>query len=183
MTPTSRAKRNRKKKVASKITMEMIRHALLRHVVVHGPTTWLQTNKGLKVNQFLKNLMGTDHGATVDVWAARLMRRLGYEGLQERHRILPMNETKISDADFKFSQEVFAEAAKRMGITPDALQGGMWFAEKSLWNDKGWSPLDLGDYRKEIKKGGMIRQRVGLRLEEQKDKGKEGPPPGQKSLL
>ena len=144
---------------------------------------WLQTNKGLKVNQFLKNLMGTDHGATVDVWAARLMRRLGYEGLQERHRILPMNETKISDADFKFSQEVFAEAAKRMGITPDALQGGMWFAEKSLWNDKGWSPLDLGDYRKEIKKGGMIRQRVGLRLEEQKDKGKEGPPPGQKSLL
>jgi hypothetical protein len=144
---------------------------------------WLQTNKGLKVNQFLKNLMGTDHGATVDVWAARLMRRLGYEGLQERHRILPMNETAVSDADFKFSQEVFAEAAKRMGITPDALQGGMWFAEKSLWNDKGWSPLDLGDYRKEIKKGAMIRQRVGLRLEEQKDKGKEGPPPEQKSLL
>jgi hypothetical protein len=144
---------------------------------------WLETNKGLKVNQFLKNLMGTDHGATVDVWAARLMRRLGYEGLQERHRILPMNETAVSDSDFRLSQEVFAEAAKRMGITPDALQGGMWFAEKQNWHDKGWSPLNLGDYRKEIKKGGMIRQRVGIRLEERKTKEKAGPAPEQKSLL
>ena len=50
MTPTSRAKRNRKKRVASKITMEMIRHALLRHVVVHGPTTWLECSKATGVS-------------------------------------------------------------------------------------------------------------------------------------
>ncbi len=129
---------------------------------------WLENNKGLKVNQFVQNLLGTHHGATVDVWAARLMRRLGYDGLKERWRILPMNETGVVDADFLLSQKVFHEVAKRLGVKPDALQGGMWFAEKQLWHDKGWSPLDLGDFRREIKKGGMIRQRSQLRLEEQK---------------
>ena len=37
-------------------------------------------------------------------------------------------------------------------MEPDALQGGLWFAEKQLWADNGWSKLNLGDYRKEIVK-------------------------------
>lgn len=125
---------------------------------------WLETNEGLKVSNFVKNLMGVGHEATVDVWAARLMRRLGYEGLKERWRLLPMNETGISDPDFLFSQKVFREAATRMGVKPDALQGAMWFAEKQLWHDKGWSPLDLGDFRREIKKTDMLRAGVEQRL-------------------
>ena len=131
---------------------------------------WLEKNQGLKVNQFVKNLLGTHHGATVDVWAARTMRRLGYEGLQDQWRILPMNETSVSDKDFRFSQEVFAEAAKSLGVKPDALQGAMWFAEKQHWNDQGWSPMDLGDFRREAKKAGMIRQRSEQRLKEQTQK-------------
>jgi SAM-dependent methyltransferase len=127
---------------------------------------WLELNKGPKVANFVKNLLGTGHEATVDVWSARDLRRLGYEGQpgHEKWRILPMNETGVSDADFTFSQKVFRQAATQMGLKPDALQGGMWFAEKSRWEDNGWAPLDLGDYRKEIKKTGLLRAGVGQRL-------------------
>ena len=80
------------------------------------------------------------------------MRRLGYEGQQERWRLLPKNEAAVSDEDFAFAQKVFSQAAERTGLKPDALQGGLWFAEKLHWFRKGWSSLELGDYKSEIGK-------------------------------
>jgi broad specificity phosphatase PhoE len=114
---------------------------------------WKSDARGLKTMQFLKNLTGEDHGATIDMWAARTMRRLGYEGLEKRWRVLPQNETGVLDKDFLFSQAAFREAASRLGMTPDALQAGLWFAEKKLWGDNGWSKqTDYGTYQKEFPK-------------------------------
>jgi hypothetical protein len=127
--------------------------------------TWLKSNKGPKVSQFVQNLLGTDHGATIDVWAGnRTMRRLGYSGFVERWRLLPKNESGVSDADFAFSQKAFAEAAKQLGVLPDALQGGLWFAEKQLWSDRGYGRLDLGSFVAEMDKTKELQKAVQQRL-------------------
>lgn len=125
---------------------------------------WLEKNAGPKTANFVQNLLGTGHESTIDLWADRTVRRLGYEGFKDRWRILPQNATGVSDVDFRFSQEVFREAAKRLGILPDALQGGAWFAEKQFWSDNGWGQLNLGDYRTEIKKLPLLRQGIQHRL-------------------
>lgn len=113
---------------------------------------WMDTNEGPKTAQFVANLTGANQGATVDVWAARTLRRLGYDVGGQRWRILPENETGVSDNDFHFGQKVFADAAARLGMDPDELQGAMWFAEKQHWDDKGWARMDMGDFRHEMKK-------------------------------
>ena len=125
---------------------------------------WLEQNKGPKVANFVQNLLGIGHEATIDVWADRTMRRIGYEGAKDRWRILPKNGEGVSDADFEFAQKAFREAAKDLGITPDALQGGLWFAEKKLWADNGWGRLDLGSYVNEIENLAIIRKSIKQRL-------------------
>lgn len=127
--------------------------------------TWLNSVEGPKVSQFVQNLLGTDHGATIDVWAGnRTMRRIGYSGFVDRWRLLPKNEAAVSDADFAFSQKAFAEAAKQLGILPDSLQGGLWFAEKQLWSDRGYGNLDLGSFVKEMDKTEALQKAVKQRL-------------------
>jgi hypothetical protein len=92
------------------------------------------------------------------------MRRLGYSGFVERWRLLPKNESGVSDADFAFSQKAFAEAAKQLGVLPDALQGGLWFAEKQLWSDRGYGRLDLGSFVAEMDKTKELQKAVQQRL-------------------
>lgn len=125
---------------------------------------WLANTSGPKTQNFVQNLLGTGHGATIDLWADRTMRRVGYSGLKDRWRILPKNATAVSDADFEFSQKAFAAAGKQLGMKPDALQGALWFAEKQKWASEGWSRLDLGDYRKEVPKTAALRAGVEQRL-------------------
>lgn len=125
---------------------------------------WLNSTDGLKTQNFVKNLLGTGHGATYDVWADRTLRRIGYSGYQARWRILPGNGVGISDPDFIFGQKVFSAAARELGVRPDSLQGALWFAEKQLWADNGWARLDLGDFRKEIKKRALLNQGIEQRL-------------------
>jgi len=117
---------------------------------------WLTDARGPKTLNFIENLMGQSHEATIDIWADRTMRRIGYEG-QERWRVLPKNVTPVSDKDFTFSQKAFRHAAEQLGIKPIALQGMLWFAEKQLWADNGWTELDLGDFQKEMKKIPVLR--------------------------
>lgn len=136
---------------------------------------WLAENQGPKVANFVQNLLGSGHEATIDVWADRTMRRLGYGDFKARWRILPTNGEGVSDADFAFSQEAFRAAAKTLGVPPDALQGGLWWAEKILWSDNGWSRLDLGSYVKEIEKLPMIKQAIKHRLGTTKLKEKTRP--------
>lgn len=129
---------------------------------------WLTDARGPKTRNFVQNLLGTGHEATIDLWADRTMRRLGYEGAKQRWRILPGNNGAVSDADFAFSQKAFRHAADALGVEPDALQGALWFSEKQLWADNGWSRLDLGDFRKEIAKASLLRAGVKQRLDKTK---------------
>jgi hypothetical protein len=124
---------------------------------------WLGNTAGLKTQNFVRNLLGIGTEATIDLWADRTMRRVGYAGHKERWRILPKNATGVADEDFMFSQRAFRKAAEELGVEPHELQGALWFAEKQLWADNGWSRLDLGDFRKEIIKTDMLKQGIEQR--------------------
>lgn len=103
--------------------------------------TWLQEVKGPKTPNFTGNLVGSTFEATIDVWAARMLHRKMNEGNTMRWRILPENETGVSDADFFFGQKVFRKAADQLKMQPDSLQALLWFAEKQYWAEKGWSRM------------------------------------------
>lgn len=96
---------------------------------------------GQKTRQFYENMMGQSFEATIDSWASRTLRRLGYEGSVKKWRIHKDAELAPSEAEFDFAQEVFRKAADKMGDgwQPDALQAVIWFAEKMLWGEKGWT--------------------------------------------
>ena len=113
---------------------------------------WLELQKGPKTRNFVANLTGDGHEATIDLWADRTMRRLGYADTQKRWRILPKNGAPVKKGDFDFAQKVFRKAATTLGMQPSELQAAVWFAEKQLWHNNGWSKLDLGDYKKELEK-------------------------------
>lgn len=125
---------------------------------------WLELNKGPKVSNFVKNLLGTGEEAIIDLWADRTMRRVGYAGSKEKWRILPKNQGGVGNKDFFFAQKAFRMAAEELGIKPSALQGALWFAEKQLWANEGWGRLDLGDFRNEMKKLPMLRAGIKQRL-------------------
>jgi hypothetical protein len=124
---------------------------------------WSDLNTGPKTRTFVSNLLGSGHDATIDVWADRTMRRLGYSGFEDRWRILPQNAGPVTDEDFYFSQKAFAQAAKELGMKPDALQGALWFAEKQHWANNGWARLDLGSFQTELGKTAMLRQGIAQR--------------------
>jgi hypothetical protein len=117
------------------------------HVLKVMAGVWRQEAQGLKAPQFASNLSGTDMNATIDVWAARTTRRLGYEGAVAdgtRWRILAEHETGVTDKDFLFAQEVFRRAAVELGMDPDSLQALVWFGEKDLYEKRGWTKSVAG---------------------------------------
>jgi hypothetical protein len=103
--------------------------------------TWLDESKAPKTPNFAGNLSGRTLQATIDVWAARMLRRIGYEGKTggQPWRILPKSETGVSNLDFAFSQLAMEHAAKKLGMNPDDFQAVAWFAEKHHWDNKGWT--------------------------------------------
>ena len=104
--------------------------------------TWLDEVKGPKTPNFFRNLFGLGTDATIDMWAARTMRRLGYEGhpdAPDQWRIQPASESPVSNLDFAFSQQAFGQAADRLGMKAHELQAIMWYAEKHLWAERGWA--------------------------------------------
>jgi hypothetical protein len=133
---------------------------------------WLDLNRGPKTRNFVANLLGDGHEATIDLWADRTMRRLGYEGFKDRWRILPNNKSGVSDSDFAFAQKVYRKAADELKMNPDDLQGALWFAEKQLWADNGWGRLDLGDFRKEMEKVPLLKKGYEQRLKASSAKSK-----------
>jgi GNAT superfamily N-acetyltransferase len=144
LSPTQRPRQTPEGPVSKKFGMHSI--AVLKVIT----RQWLNDNLGLKTNNFVRNLLGTSEEATIDLWAARTMREAGYKGFKDRWRILPENGRGVRDPDFLFSQKVFAEVARRTGLLPRQIQGALWFIEKKRWADRGWSELDLGDYRAEL---------------------------------
>lgn len=111
-----------------------------------------------KTKNYYQNIMGRTFDATIDVWAARTLRRLANDIVGNFPRIPPVAETAVagnvladnitSGSEFGFGQEVFKQAAadlRASGIeqfkntTPDAVQAMIWFAEKELWARRDWT--------------------------------------------
>ena len=91
-----------------------------------------------KTPQFTMNLNGESLEATIDVWAARLLRRVIYAD-QGESRILPSEETAVNNPDFALGQLVFRRAAEKLNMNPDDLQALVWFGEKQIWDRNGWT--------------------------------------------
>ena len=109
------------------------------HVLKVLAHTWEEEAGGPKTPNFAGNLSGRSLQATIDMWAARTMRRLGYEGHQKQPWLIqPAGETGVNDVDFGLGQLAFRKAAERIGIKPSSLQAILWFAEQKHWQKQGW---------------------------------------------
>jgi len=100
---------------------------------------WRETTKAPKTPQFAMNLRGESLEATIDVWAARTLRRVLYADNTKRWRIIPKAESGVKNQDFALGQIMFREAAKQLNMSPDDLQAVVWFGEKHVWDDNGWT--------------------------------------------
>lgn len=115
-----------------------------------------------KTPNFTGNLIGLTNEATIDVWAARMLRRLA-----DLPRIPPPAEKGVGGAhqkgstlfdpkvsgEFGFGQDAFREAADEINksgiikniapaigdLGPDDLQAVAWFIEKEKWTNNGWT--------------------------------------------
>lgn len=115
-----------------------------------------------KTPNFTGNLIGLTNEATIDVWAARMLRRLAdlpripppaEKGVAGKHLVgSNLYEPKVGQ-EFGFGQDVFREAADEINksgiiksfapqigdLGPDDLQAVAWFMEKELWTNRGWT--------------------------------------------
>ena len=126
---------------------------------------WIAQTKGPKTPNFAGNLTGRTFKATIDVWAARNLRRLLYQGKAKRWRILPEQEQGVADVDFFFGQKVYDEVGRRMGIPTDDLQALQWFNEKDIWETNDWTDktgAEKSSFDKEAGKLNVDRYQIGL---------------------
>lgn len=115
-----------------------------------------------KTPNFTGNLIGYTNAATIDVWAARHLRRLAgldrlpppvEKGVVGKHlKGSTLEQPKIS-GEFGFGQRVMADAADQINkqgiirsiapnlqdMNPDDLQAVAWFIEKEKWTNNGWT--------------------------------------------
>jgi len=129
-----------KKKNGKSFGLPVVTSGIVR--VLYG--NWLSNNPANKTGQFYNNLSLRDRSATIDVWAARNMRRILYsQGGFVPFRRRQSQETTVGNKDFAFAQSVYAIAAKKLNLNPDDLQASMWFIEKQIYNESGFT----GDVR------------------------------------
>ena len=115
-----------------------------------------------KTPNFTGNLIGLTNEATVDVWAARMLRRLSGQptipppaekGVAGKHLVGSDIYNPRVGSEFGFGQAVFRDAADQINqseiikgvmpdlgdVGPDDLQAVAWFIEKERWTRKGWT--------------------------------------------
>lgn len=115
-----------------------------------------------KTPNFTGNLIGLTNEATIDVWAARMLRRLSGQptipppaekGVAGKHLVGSDIYNPRIGSEFGFGQAVFRDAANQINqsgivkgimpdlgdIGPDDLQAVAWFVEKERWTRKGWT--------------------------------------------
>jgi hypothetical protein len=111
-----------------------------------------------KTKNYYQNIVGRTWRATIDVWAARTLRRLTDNLYGDRPRIPTVAETGVqgnvladgvlSGSEFGFGQEVFeiaAETLRNSGIkefkdtTAADVQAMIWFGEKEKWAREDWT--------------------------------------------
>jgi hypothetical protein len=90
---------------------------------------------------------------------------LFYKGKIKQWRLFPEQEKSVSDEDFFFGQDVYEEVSRRIGIPADDLQALMWFYEKGIWEDNGWTNTvgaEKSSFDKEAGKLDMDRFQAGV---------------------
>lgn len=115
-----------------------------------------------KTPNFTGNLIGYTNAPTIDVWAARYLRRLAgkdrlpppvEQGVTGSHLKGSTLEEPIVGGEFGFGQRVLSDATRRVNeegiisevdptlaaMNPDDLQAVAWFLEKELWTKNGWT--------------------------------------------
>ncbi len=115
-----------------------------------------------KTPNFTGNLIGLTNEATIDVWAARMLRRLAdlpripppaEKGVAGKHLVGSTLYDPRVGSEFGFGQDVFREAADEINrsgmlrginpqigdLGPDDLQAVAWFVEKERWTNNGWT--------------------------------------------
>lgn len=104
-----------------------------------------------KTPNFTGNLIGYSQKATIDVWAARLLRRLAGMKAIPNPAEAGVGGSHLADVskvggEFGFGQEVFKRAAEMLrkderfkDLGDDDLQAIVWFLEKENWTKKGWT--------------------------------------------
>ena len=104
-----------------------------------------------KAKNFSGNLVGYSEKATIDVWAARNLRRhsgrpqIPSQAEQGVVGTITDPGTMTSGGEFGFGQDVLAKATDDINAqlgtdyTPADVQALQWFAEKELWSKNGWT--------------------------------------------
>lgn len=139
---------------------------------------WLQQTQQTKTNNFYENVVGLTTNPTIDLWAARTIRRMIYDGNVDRYRIAERAEQGVDErvyaaeagglSDYQLAEEVIKNASNKLGMDPDDLQAYLWFAEKDLWLKNGWSKgtaAKKSDFREEADKNDISRYYLGLSTE------------------
>ena len=149
-----------------------------------------------KARNFALNLIGQSNMATIDVWAARMLRRAAnaIRGA-DLPRIPPVAEKGVSGiwnasatevtGEFGFGAAVLERVsemlAKRgINVTPPDLQAIAWFAEKELWGQKGWTTKtgEGGSFEENIEAFPVERYLAGWSIQQ----GEKVPEKGQASI-
>jgi hypothetical protein len=152
----------------------------------------IESGQAPKARNFALNLIGQSNMATIDVWAARMLRRAAnlVRGA-DLPRIPPSSEAGVSgvwNADatkvtgaFGFGAEVMRRVSERMqkdgrNVTPPDLQAIAWFAEKELWGTKGWTTKtgEGGSFEENISASPVERYLAGWSIQQ----GEKAPEPG-----
>ena len=135
---------------------------------------WLSQTVGPKTPNFAGNLTRRTLRATIDVWAARNLRRLLYDDGTSQWRLLPEQEKGVDSAynakgeltgDFPFAQNVYDEVASRVKMNADDLQALMWFYEKGIWDQNGWTGAlgaKTSSFEEEAEKLSLDRYQAGV---------------------
>jgi len=131
----------------------------------------IKAGKSPKTIQFMQNLTGQDNNATIDVWAARLLRRLSGQpgiipvaekGVGGKHLVGSTAENPRIGGDFGAGQKIFnltkdkinnsllkSRIQKLTGITDDLnaddLQAMAWYLEQGRTDYRGGSIIDEVD--------------------------------------
>ena len=139
---------------------------------------WLKQTQQSKTNNFYENVVGMTTNPTIDLWAARTIRRMIFDGKVDRYRIAERAEQGVDErvyaadaggvSDYQLAEGVIINASEKLGMDPDDLQAYLWFAEKDLWLKKGWSKgnaASKGDFRQEAGKSDITRYYLGLSTE------------------
>jgi hypothetical protein len=115
-----------------------------------------------KTPNFTGNLIGLTNEATIDVWAARMLRRMAdlpripppaEKGVAGKHLVGSSLFNPKVGSEFGFGQAVFKDAADQINqsgivkrvapqignLGPDDLQAVAWFIEKEKWTNNGWT--------------------------------------------